>query len=57
MWKLLNKLFKKYMDELEPETLEQTSNEVAPEATKSVCENCNDSGRECYVCGAGKQVE
>lgn len=54
MRKLLNKLFNKYMEELEPETQEV---EVVVEATKSVCENCNDSGRECYVCGAGKQVE
>lgn len=53
MWKLLNKLFKKHIKELEPETQET----VAVEATKSVCENCNDSGKECYVCGAGKQVE
>lgn len=30
---------------------------IADAVTSTVCTNCGDSGRECSVCGAGKQVD
>lgn len=31
--------------------------EVVQEVKRFNCDNCEDSGRECYVCNAGRQVE
>lgn len=37
------------------EVEEVVHEEVQPEV-KAVCKNCDDSGRECNVCRAGKDV-
>lgn len=61
--KVLSKLNYKHMNE-ENEEVPEVTPEVTPEVVAEVqetasrfnCANCEDSGKECYVCGAGRQV-